>query len=236
MTSNISDTSTYTPLFDFETKTSEYSTTQRAIARATKWGRFSERDCFACGSPLRASELHKSYSLHHEYRKGSPNYNLLIFVHLVHPGCHGRLGPAIEKAQPQKTEREIPEQGYGEPDHSDPSAYAVSKNADEDAVRQTVIEHLLRMGPDPGFKLLYALQLKNMVNAVAEELDFSQATLYRYFGRMLNPINGFLAPRSKRKVAFLGFRRDDYYSLGAKEIMKMHPKRGQLYRQEHGEK
>ena len=219
--------------FTWERKTTEYSTLQRAIARAMKLGVFRERNCFACHAPLNPRELHKSYSLHHEYRKGSPNYNLLGFVHLVHPGCHGRLGPAIETAQPQKTEREKDSAGgVGEVDRTDPSKYSVEKNATEEDAREWVVEHLLKFGNPPDFRALPFIQRDNMTDAISERFDFSQIVVYRYLRRMLNPINGFLKPRKLNGLKYLGFKFDEYYELTVGEIMKMHPKRGQRFRED----
>lgn len=210
---------------------SAYQNRYEALVWRQKANKKSGNECEICGSEK--DSLGRSNLIIEHIDNDSKNFSMEN-TRLAHPSCNQHKNPRGPQSALPKVEREITGQGYGEPDHTDPSAYVINKNADEDAVRQTVIEHLLRMGPDPDFKVLYALQLKNMINAVAEELDFSQATLYRYFGRMLNPINGFLSPRSKGKVTFLGFRHDEYYSLDPKEVMRMHPKRGQLFRQEDG--
>jgi hypothetical protein len=174
--------------------------------------------------------LHKSYSLHHEFKKGSPNYNLLIFIHLVHPGCHGRLGPAIETAQAQTKERErIREPGIGEPDRSDPSKFALEKNAEEEDVREWAVSLILQFGADPELGDLKYLQLASMVQGAREEFDFSQGIAYGHFSRMRNPINGFLEVKKKGGVRYLGFRDTTYYDMEPGAILKLHPKRGKHF-------
>ena len=97
----------YKPKFSFELKVGDYSTEQKRIVRAERWGKYKDRECPFCSISLRASDLHSQpLQIHHVTPRGMLGCNLLINVRLCHSGCNANAGkPQYPASIPNVSER-----------------------------------------------------------------------------------------------------------------------------------
>jgi hypothetical protein len=80
-------------IFSWESKVTDYSTEQKRVVRAFRWGKYGDRKCPFCSIPLRAQDLHSQpLQVHHTIPRGMLGCNLLINVRLAHGGCNANAG------------------------------------------------------------------------------------------------------------------------------------------------
>jgi hypothetical protein len=112
---------------------------------------------------------------------------------------------------------------------------AIEKNEDyEPEFRRFIIEMLLRFGPDPPQEAFPYLTRHALINAASNYAGNNPKTGYPYFGKMANPINGFLQVQvwGRAKVKIVRFRFPEYYDKTLDEIVRMQPKEGLRFRQD----
>lgn len=133
-------------------------------------------------------------------------------------------------AQASKSERENLSAGIGsESDEQKPTVVQLNEDY-EPEVRLFVIEHISKFGLDPGEKAIPFLNPKVVRDAAAEWSGANPKTCYPYFGKMLNPINGFVKVEKKFGKKYLTFRHADHFKLTPNELMEMFPKAGRRTR------
>lgn len=133
-------------------------------------------------------------------------------------------------AQASKSEKENLSAGIGnESDVDKPTVVQLNEDY-EPEVRRFVIEHISRFGILPDEKAIPFLHPKVVRDAAAEWSGANPKTCYPYFGKMVNPINGFLAVKKRFGLKYLAFRYEDHYALSPEEIMKLYPKEGRRTR------
>ena len=118
---------------------------------------------------------------------------------------------------------------------SEVTSVEIERNEEgEPAVREFVVEHLLRYGPNPPESDIQFLRLRVVLAAASNYAGPNPKTCYPYFNRMTNPINGFieLKKHPQLKVGYLTFRFPEYYDMTVEEILEINPKKGLRFRQD----
>jgi hypothetical protein len=118
---------------------------------------------------------------------------------------------------------------------SDETTRAIEKNEDyEPEFRRFIIEMVLRFGPDPPQEAFAYLTRHALINAASNYAGNNPKTGYPYFGKMANPINGFLevVAWGRPKIKIVRFRFREYYDKTVEEIVKLQPKEGLRFRQD----
>lgn len=98
----------YHPLFSWEAKRGDLSTTQRRVARSVRWGRYKDRACPFCSIALDVRDLQSKNPLqiHHTIPRGMPGCNLIFYLRLCHSGCNANAGkPQHPPTIPNVSER-----------------------------------------------------------------------------------------------------------------------------------
>ena len=118
---------------------------------------------------------------------------------------------------------------------SEQTTRAIQLNEDyEPEFRRFVIEHLLKFGPDPQQEALPYLTRGVIINGASNYAGNNPKTGYPYFGKMANPINGFLEVRKwgSARIKVVRFRYPEYYEMTVEQIEELQPKQGLRWRQE----
>lgn len=174
-------------------------------------------------------EIEKFLTPHHG-EKGPSDHHLSNIRAFCWP-CNRAAGGSTQHREREKNIA----QGIGEPPESaDEVARRINEMNEtaEPAFREFVIEQIQKFGRRPVDKVLDYLKPSELVYAGSEWTGANPKTCYPYLARMTNKINGFIdiAKHKPTNRRYLTFRHDDLWEMEIKEIMKLYPKGGKMYR------